>query len=157
MEPVWWLTKDGDLACLQLYNRHYSAYQYKDGRERKLFVGPGEKVVLRTINGDAMFVWRKFIDKSGQQGINCAVFRNESAHQSSELIRQADQIADCLWPDSRHYTFVRAEAISSTNPGYCFIKAGWRKLKHKTGSGLLIFERQPLQLPLAAASSNLPA
>ena len=44
----WWLTKDGDADCLELYERHYSAYRYKDGRTRKLFVGPGEKVVLRT-------------------------------------------------------------------------------------------------------------
>jgi len=59
------MTKDGDLDCLELYERHYSAYRYADGRERKLFVGPGEKVVLRTANGDACLVWRKFIDDSG--------------------------------------------------------------------------------------------
>jgi len=41
-KPLWWLTKDGDLDCLELYERHYSAYPYKDGRERKLFTGPGE-------------------------------------------------------------------------------------------------------------------
>lgn len=139
-EPLWWLTKDGDALCLKLYEKHYSCYKYKDGRSRKLFVGPGEKVVLRTKSGDAMFVWRKFIDDSGQQGINCAVFRNEGAYKSSELIRQADQIADCLWPDCRHYTFVRAEAIKSTNPGFCFIKAGWRRCG-KTKSGLMILER----------------
>lgn len=141
MAPLWWLTKDGDADCLALYERHYSAYQYKDGRQRKLFVGPGEKVVLRTAAADAMFVWRKFIDDSGQQGINCAVFRNESGHQSSALIRQADAIADCLWPGSRHYTFVRAEAVRSTNPGACFLYAGWRRMKQRTKSGLVILER----------------
>lgn len=146
MIPLWWLTKDGDAACLALYERHYSAYKYRDGRQRKLFVGPGEKVVLRTKAGDAVFAWRKFIDYSGQQGINCAVFRNESRHQSSELIRQADAIADCLWPDSRHYTYVRAEAVASANPGYCFIKAGWRRLKQRTRSGLVILERLPTTL-----------
>ncbi len=106
MTPLWWLTKDGDRDCLALYERHYSAYRYRDGRERKLFAGPGEKIVLRTAAGDAMFVWRKFIDASGQQGVNCAVFRNESPHQSSELIRQADQIADAVWTDCRHYTYI---------------------------------------------------
>jgi len=44
--PLWWLTKDGDRSMLALYERHYSAYQYRDGRERRLFVGPGEKIVL---------------------------------------------------------------------------------------------------------------
>lgn len=140
MQPLWWLTKDGDLDCLALYERHYSAYHYADGRQRKLFVGPGEKVVLRTERADALFVWRNFIDDSGQDGINCAVFRNESSHRSSDLIRQADAIADCLWPDRRHYTFVRAEAVRSTNPGFCFQQAGWRKCG-MTKSGLVILER----------------
>ncbi len=141
-EKLWWLTKDGDRDCLELYERHYSCYRYADGRARKQFVGPGEKVVLRTKLADAMFVWRKFIDDSGQEGINCAVFRNESTHTSSRLIRQADAIADCLWPDSRHYTYVNAKEVKSRNPGFCFIKAGWRKCGF-TKRGLLILERIP--------------
>ena len=142
MKPIWWLTKDGDLDCLEMYERHYSAYEYKDGRERKLFVGPGEKVFLRTKGGDAFFVWRKFIDDSGQDGINCAAFRNESRHLSSELIRQADAIADCLWPDCRHYTYVNSEKVRSRNPGFCFIAAGWQQCG-KTKSGLVVLERLP--------------
>ena len=39
MTPLWWLSKDGDDACLALYERHYSAYQYRDGRVRRLFCG----------------------------------------------------------------------------------------------------------------------
>ena len=138
--PLWWLTKDGDKACLALYERHYSAYGYRDGRQRTQFVGPGEKVVLRTLRADAMFVWRRFIDDSGQTGVNCAVFRNESPHRSSCLIRQADAIADCLWPDSRHYTYVDAARVASANPGFCFISAGWKKCG-RTPKGLLIMER----------------
>jgi hypothetical protein len=142
-DPLWWVTRDGDRDCLELYERHYSCYHYRDGRERKLFTGPGEKVVLRTKPGDAMFVWRRFIDDSGQQGINCAVFRNESAHQSSELIRQADAVADLVWPGRRHYTYVNAGKIRSDNPGFCFIAAGWRRLNKRTvRRGLHILERR---------------
>jgi hypothetical protein len=140
IEPHWYLTKDGDLSCLALYERHYSCYRYKDGRERFLFVGPGQKIVLRTGDADAMFVWRKFIDDSGQKGINCAVFRNEGPLLSSELIRQADAIADHVWPRERHYTYVDPKAVRSTNPGFCFMAAGWRRCG-MTESGLLIFER----------------
>ena len=93
-DPLWWLTKDGDADCLALYEKHYSAYRYADGRVRKLFCGPGKKVVLRTFDGAAFFVWRQFKDdcidrRTGkkQDGINCAAFRNEGAHQSSFLIR----------------------------------------------------------------------
>jgi len=139
-EPLWWLTKDGDKTCLALYERHYSAYRYADGRKRTQFVGPGEKVVLRTDAGDAFFVWRKFIDDSGQTGVNCAAFRNESKHRSSELIRQADLIADCLWPDLRHYTYVDPKSVRSCNPGFCFIMAGWRRCGFTKG-GLLILEK----------------
>lgn len=140
----WWLTKDGDLDCAELYDRHYSAYRYADGRARHCgqFVGPGEKVVLRTEPADALFVWRVFIDDSGQDGINCAAFRNESPCRSSDLILQADQIADCLWPDRRHYTYVDPAKIASTNPGFCFIAAGWNRCG-RTKGGLVILERLP--------------
>lgn len=140
IEPLWYLTKDGDRSCLALYERHYSAYQYRDGRRRVLFAGPGEKIVLRTDTGDAFFVWRNFIDSSGQEGINCAVFRNEGPARSSDLIRQADAIADHVWPGRRHYTFVNSGAVRSSNPGFCFIAAGWRKCGFTKG-GLLILER----------------
>ncbi|WP_428491657.1 hypothetical protein [Rhodopila sp.] len=138
--PDWYLTKDGDASCLAMYERHYSAYQYKDGRVRKLFCGPGEKIVLRTRAAEAIFVWRKFIDASGQTGINCAVFRNEGPIRSSDLIRQADEIADFCWPGQRHYTYVRASAVRSANPGFCFISAGWNPCG-ATKSGLRILER----------------
>jgi hypothetical protein len=140
LAPLWWLTKDGDVACLDLYERHYSAYRYRDGRVRKLFAGPGQKIVLRTESGDAMFVWRKFKDDSGQQGVNCAVFRNEGTVRSSDLIRQADVVADFAWPGERHYTYVRAEAVRSRNPGFCFLAAGWRRCG-RTKGGLHILER----------------
>lgn len=140
LQPVWWVTKDGDLDCLEMYERHYSAYQYADRRVRSLFVGPGEKLVLRTSDARAVFAWRKFIDDSGQQGVNCAVFRNESGYLSSELIRQADAIADVVWPHCRHYTYVNGQKIASANPGFCFLKAGWRRCGVTKG-GLLILER----------------
>lgn len=128
-----------------MYERHYSAHHYKDGRQRKLFVGPGEKVVLRIWDGDAFFVWRKFIghDLAGNSGVNCAVFRNEAPtkYKSSELISQADAIADLIWPGVRHYTYVNAERVASRNPGFCFLAAGWRRCG-RTQGGLIVLERE---------------
>lgn len=149
MRPLWWVTKDGDLDCHDLYVRHYSANRYADGRRDrdKRFSGPGEKLVLRTQDGTGMFVWRRFVDdcidqRTGerQQGINCAVFRNESEHLSSTLIRQADAIADDVWTDRRHYTYVDSKKVASANPGYCFIAAGWKRCGFTKG-GLLVLER----------------
>ena len=139
--PYWYLTSDGDDYCLELYERHYSCKTYADGRKRKLFVGPGEKLVLRTWKADAMFVWRKFVDDSGQKGINCAVFRNESQIQSSKLIQEADAIADAIWPNQRHYTFVNAQKIKSNNAGYCFKRAGWKVCGETKINKLIILEK----------------
>jgi hypothetical protein len=88
---------------------------------------------------DALFVWRKFIDDSGQNGVNCAVFRNESQHRSSDMIREAMTWAWQRWPGERLYTTVDPRKIRSTNPGYCFLMAGWRKCGTTKG-GLLILE-----------------
>jgi hypothetical protein len=136
----WHGSKDGDKNALALYNRHYSAYHYKDGRERKLFCGPGEKMVLLTDKNDALFVWKKFIDDSGQTGIYCAVFRNESDVLSSVLILESMEHAWKRWPGERLYTYVNPIKIRSTNPGYCFLRAGWKKCGHTKG-GLVILEK----------------
>ena len=143
-DPHWWLTKDGDKDCLALYERHYSCNHYADGRKRSQFVGPGAHIVLRTIAADALFVWRDYIDDTipKQEGIECAVFRNEGPILSSELVRQGDAVADHVWPGQRHYTKVNASAVRSTNAGFCFIAAGWRRCG-KTKGGLLILERLP--------------
>jgi len=141
-EPLWWITKDGDGICREIYDRHYSRRKYADGRRPAKIIGPGEYILLRTWEGDALFAWRKFIDASGQRGINCSVFRNESHHRSSDLIRQADAIADRAWPGERHYTFINARKIRSTNPGCCFKAAGWKKCG-RTKGGLIIMERTP--------------
>ena len=137
---LWWLTLDGDLDCAELHERHYSSRKLGDARHCQQIIGPGEKLLLRTWRGDAVFGWRKFIDDSGQQGINCTVFRNESPHLSSSLIREADQIADCWWTDRRHYTYVDPQAVASANPGYCFLCAGWRRCGI-TPKGLIVLER----------------
>ncbi|HEY2644058.1 MAG TPA: DNA methyltransferase [Galbitalea sp.] len=138
----WLAFKDGNARALELYERHYSAYQYADGRERKLFMGPGEKTVLLTRDGSALFGWRKFRDDSGQTGINCSVFRNEGGLLSSDLIREAMAIAWQRWPGERLYTYVNSDRIASENPGYCFKQAGWSSAG-KTKGGLHILAATP--------------
>lgn len=131
----WHVCKDGDPAGLALYERHYSCYQYKDQRERKLFMGPGEKLVLLTENGDALFGWRRFIEcqETEAKGINCSVFRNESHYLSSMLILEAERVSLCRWPGERMYTYVKPDAIRGSNPGCCFKKAGWKFVRVTKG------------------------
>lgn len=100
----WMRVSDGNDAARQMFHRHYSRRRYTDGRRPLLFVGPGQKMVLVTACGRALFAWRKFISRDGQQGLNCAIFRNEGAGLSSDLVRAADEIADDRWPGERHYS-----------------------------------------------------
>ncbi len=137
----WSQIKDGNPEAYAIYRRHYSAAKNPRPKIRQ-FIGPGQKLALLGVDGDALFAWRKFIDDSGQAGVNCAVFRNESQHRSSEMIREAMAIAWERWPGARLYTTVNAEKIRSTNPGFCFLKAGWRRCG-RTKKGLLILEVFP--------------
>ena len=138
---TWIPVLDGNESARHLFDRHYSRYRYADGRKPKLFVGPGEKMVLSTPCAMALFVWRKFVCGDGQQGVNCMVFRNETDMRSSDLIMEADALADARWPGERHYTYVDAGKIRSTNPGYCFQRAGWRKCGITKWNKLVILER----------------
>lgn len=143
----WLAVKDGDRAARDIFRRHYTWHEYKDNRRHDIFVGPGGKMVLVTVDWSALFIWRKFIDKSGQQGVNCAVFRNESDIRSSDLILEAEQLAWMRWPGERLYTYVNAKKIQSSNPGYCFQMAGWTKCGVTKALGLIILEKLPLEFP----------
>ena len=138
----WHEAKDGNADARELFDRHYSRYRYKDGRKPNLFCGPGEKMVLLTEAADALFVWRKFRSADGQQGINCAIFRNESPHLSSDMILDAEEIAWRRWPQARFFTYVKSEAIKSRNPGYCFKRAGWRQCGITKVNKLVILEKE---------------
>ncbi len=140
---LWQSIKDGDPRGLYLFNRHYSKYHYADGRKPVLFVGPGEKMVLLTVDGQALWVWRKMRDggRDHQAGVNCAVFRNEGQTLSSLLVSEAEQHAWRRWPGERLYTYVKASAIRSVNPGYCFKMAGWRVCGETKVNKLVILEK----------------
>lgn len=139
----WCFVSDGDLRARALFRRHYTYRRYRDGRDPKLFAGPGEKMVLMTTGCDALFVWRKFRSADGQRGINCSIFRNESPILSSVLIKEAMRLAWERWPGERLYTYVNPHKVKSPNPGYCFKVAGWRVCGITRAKKLLILEALP--------------
>ncbi len=145
-DMLWLPAKDADPRAYALMQRHYTFQAHArrsdwTNRARRQFVGPGEKMVLLTADCRALFVWRKFIDDSGQRGVNCAVFRNEGDTLSSRLILEAEQLAWQRWPGERLYTYVNPHKVASSNPGYCFLKAGWRRCGTTTRKKLLILEK----------------
>lgn len=151
LDNRWFGVKQTNCQAVALYSRHYSSK--KSGRQvsdwkKKGISGPGEVMTLLTADGRALFVWQKQrYSLSGQDGINCTVFRNESDTLSSELILEAEELASAKWPGERLFTYIDPSAIRSSNPGYCFQMAGWSFVKDKNGSnkktkrGLLIMEK----------------
>jgi len=122
----WYAVKDGNASARHLFHRHYSRHVRKDGRRPKLFVGPGERLVLLTTDARALFVWRlEKHRRDNQQGVNCAVFRNEGDIMSSALILEAETLAWSRWQMDRVFTYINPREIRSQNPGYCFKCAGW--------------------------------
>jgi len=138
----WQVVRDGDPLVFSLARRHYSFRDYKrKARRDRRIAGPGEKLVLLTLDGRALCIWRRFRDRSGQSGICCALFRNEGAGLSSELLLEAEALARARWPDAkRFYTYVDPAKVRSANPGYCFKAAGWRRCG-QTKSGLIVLEK----------------
>lgn len=100
-------------------------------------------MVLLTVTCDALFVWRKFRSDDGQQGVNCAIFRNEGSVLSSELIKEACDLAWQRWPGERLYTYIADAKIRSVNPGACFKFAGWRVCGRNKDGRLTILELVP--------------
>lgn len=143
IESIWIPVKDGNDTGRAIFDNHYSRYRYADGRKSLLYVGPGEKTVLLTPDALALFVWRKFKSLDHQEGVNCAVFRNEGPQLSSFLIREACAIAWERWPGERLYTYVDAKLTRhKRDPGRCFLRAGWKHAGWSKG-GLRILDIRP--------------
>lgn len=143
---TWMEIRDGDDAARRFFDRHYSRYFYADGRQPKLFVGPGQKTVLVTPCRRVLFAWRNFQSGDDQEGVNCAIFRNEippAEILSSDLILEAEDIARSRWGNVRFYTYVNPRKVRSRNPGYCFLKAGWKKVGITKKRKLWIFAKDP--------------
>src|SRR3990167_11361956 len=130
VEGHWLGVHDGDARALAIFKRHYSYRRRASGQARgsPTFVGQGQKLVLLTLDCTALFVWQfstvARIDH--QAGVRCSVFRNEGPVRSSDLIREAEQLAWQRWPGQRLFTYVWDAKVKSVNPGYSFKMAGWR-------------------------------
>ncbi len=120
----WIVTNKGDQHCRALADRHYS--RQKVGSPQ--FTRPGRNLVLKTPENDAVWVTWSGIRDDGVNAWECTIFRNESAHLSSELVREAIAVTRREWgspPPDGIITYVNQTKIRSTNPGYCFKIAGW--------------------------------
>jgi DNA adenine methylase len=123
---IWRSTIETDIVANELADRHYSRQTPGCGQ-----VGPpGSRIVLVSICGRALWIsqYTRYPD-DGLDAYRCSIFRNEGAGLSSTLIAAAMEVTEENWgpaPDG-WVTWVDVRRIRSTNPGYCFLAAGWSR------------------------------
>ncbi|MEN6560884.1 MAG: hypothetical protein ABFD52_08935 [Acidobacteriota bacterium] len=124
------ISRDADPELRPLADRHYS--RKTPGAPK--FSGPGKIIVLRNPEGTWLFVWRNAKYRlDGQEGWECSIFRNESVELSSKIILRCEGFVT-----GRKFTYVDAKKIRSTNPGCCFLQAGWERAGKSRDRGLVL-------------------
>lgn len=137
----WIVTHKGDRACRMLADRHYS----RQSIGHPMFTRPGRNLVLRTAEGDAVWVTWQGIRDDGFQAWECTIFRNESKYLSSDMIRHAIKATVSEWgkpPEDGIITYVDHSKVRSTNPGFCFLKAGFQRVGKSKKRGLILLQYQ---------------
>lgn len=149
-EMIWRMSHRADEAARQLADRHYN--RQKPGATG--FVPPGRCLVLLSECERAFWVtswpFAEYVKHAWAGAWVCSAFRNEGAGLSSDLIRQAVAATRAKWsevPELGMITFVdKGKIKAKRNPGYCYIKAGFRPCGETKG-GLLAFQLLPEDMP----------
>lgn len=111
-------------------DRHYSFSGTPMARE----VGPpGQKIIYLTDDCKAVWgshrpaPWAGIQRADGLSGAFCFLFRNEGypLARSSELIREAVARTSLRWGCDDFWTYIGADHVGSSNPGYCYLQAGF--------------------------------
>ncbi len=127
----WQLSHRADRRAVALADRHYS--RQKPGTPQ--FVPPGRCLVLYAKTGTGEAVWvtswpfAEYVKHAWPGAWVCSIFRNEDAALASELILEALAATRAFFgapPALGIITFVKPDAIRSTNPGACFKHAGFK-------------------------------
>lgn len=135
-----------------LADRHYS--RQKIGTPQ--FVKPGRCLVLYDPDAPALWVstwpYPEYTHHKWPGAWECALFRNEGRELSSRLIRTALAATRAHWgdpPDAGVITWIDPAAIKNTLPGYCFRRAGFKRIG-TTDKGYLVLRLAPHRVPPAA-------
>jgi hypothetical protein len=152
---IWRQSYRADPRARELADRHYS--RQKIGAAQFCPAGSAFVLYAATATGRAYWVTSfplaEWVKHAWAGAWICSAFRNEGAGLSSDLIRQA--VAATRWrygepPALGMVTFVDPRKVRSSNPGFCFLKAGFRRVG-KTGGGLPALQLLPTDMPAAVA------
>jgi hypothetical protein len=135
----WQIRHRSDPAALRLADRHYS----RKTPGAPWLGPPGRALVL--VTGDETALWVTHwpaADKAldGLDAWRCSIFRNEGPSLSSVLIGFAMDATLRWWAEARAgstwftqapadgwVTWIDRRRVRSSNPGYCFLRAGWER------------------------------
>ena len=154
----WHLSNRGDPAALPLADRHYNRQAVGSPQ----FVPPGRCHVLLTADADAVWVtswpYAQYVRHAWPGAWVCSIFRNESPHLSSELIREAVAATVYRWPDVPDLgmvTFVDAtKTRPKRDPGYCYLMAGFKPVG-RTAGGLYALQLLPGDMPAPVSARTM--
>jgi hypothetical protein len=144
--PHLYLTHKGDPRGRALADRHYSRQSIGNIQ----FCRPGRNVVMRTLDNKAALVfWRGIADHQWDAWEN-TLFRNEGPILSSELLLEATShlfynVIGAEVPPDGLISFVSKSKVRSTNPGFCYFKAGWSLLHENEKYRILQLKAPPAQ------------
>ena len=183
---IWQVSNSGDRRALDVVDGtgphaglgpHYS----RRSPGSKTFTGVGQEVVFVTACGCA--VWAVVRQRTptkrgsgasrGREGSTDEaprfvwrnmLFRNLGAGLSSDLIREATRLTYLCWvdrygglPTEQLRTEIDTRKVKSSNPGYCYLMAGWTKGETKRNKLFLYAPPPPEALtPLELASITEP-
>lgn len=151
----WRLSDRADPAAVSIADRHYN--RQKIGTPQ--FVPPGRCICLLTGDNRALWVtswpFAEYVKHAWPGAWVNSLFRNEGAGLSSELIRDAVSVTRYFWttPPLGIVTFVDSSKIRSTNPGYCYLVAGFKRIGMTKG-GLIALQMLPSEMPEAKVPSG---
>jgi hypothetical protein len=149
---MWARSHRFDPRALPLADKHYN--RRKVGSPQ--FVPPGRCYVLLTEPADALWVtswpFAAFVRHAWPGAWVNSLFRNESSHLSSDLIRQAVAATRHQWGDPPPLglvTFVDADKTrQKRDPGYCYLMAGFHRADPPfTKGGLHALQLDPADFP----------
>jgi hypothetical protein len=136
----WRKVEQDHRGAAALADRHYSRRESSVGSPRCL--PPGQQILLVNAECSAVFGWWRPHPRTGIRpahgldGWTCSIFRNEGRELSSALILDAER-----WLDGYScgpaglLTWVWPGRLRSSNPGWCFQCAGWRRTDRRTVDG----------------------
>lgn len=157
----WHLSHRFDPRALPLADRHYN--RRKIGSPQ--FVPPGRCLVLLTRNADALWVtswpFAEYVRHAWGGAWVCSIFRNESATLSSDLIREAVAATRAAYgepPTLGMVSFIDPDKTRrKRDPGRCYVRAGWTRLRETTKGGLVVMQQLPDAMPPPAPALGTSA